>query len=164
MGTANPRPGKHSVRIRPKDTDTQLTGDMPNCILRPHAVAVLVQTRREGRNGELFADDPKLDEKLAALKQRQARKQAQLKQLQDSGETQRSRTDPDARSLSKGKQHTVGYNVQSTVDDKHKLQQLNAALVASDLFKTFTAAQMEYVDLMRKVNQALRDELAAIEG
>jgi transposase len=76
---------------------------------------------QEGRNGELFADDPKLDEKLEALKQGQARKQAQLKQLQDSDETQLSRTDPDARSLSKGKQHTVGYNVQSTVDDKHKL-------------------------------------------
>jgi cell fate (sporulation/competence/biofilm development) regulator YlbF (YheA/YmcA/DUF963 family) len=49
------------------------------------------------------------------------------------------------------------------VDDKHKLQELNGKLIASDLFKKFTAAQMEYVDLMRKVNQALRSELAVIE-
>jgi len=42
---------------------------------------------QEGRNGELFADDMQLDEKLEALKESQARKQAQLKQLQDSGET-----------------------------------------------------------------------------
>ena len=49
------------------------------------------------------------------------------------------------------------------VDDKHKLQELNAKLVAADLFKQFTATQVEYVDLMRKVNQALRNELAVIE-
>src|SRR5210317_334861 len=53
MGTANPRPGKHSVRIRPKDTDTQLTGDMANCILRPHAVAKLVEPRRKRGNRHL---------------------------------------------------------------------------------------------------------------
>ncbi len=55
--------------------------------------------------------------KLEELKARQARKQVQLKQLEESGETQRSRTDPDARALNKGKQHVV----QSCVDDKHQL-------------------------------------------
>lgn len=50
------------------------------------------------------------------------------------------------------------------VDDKHKLDELHARLISSDVFKKFTAAQMDYVDLMRKVNQAIRKHLAAIEG
>lgn len=76
----------------------------------------------EASQGDVFASDiPALNDKLGALKERQARKQAQLKQLNDSGETQLSRTDPDARVLTKGKQPTVGYNVQSSVDSRHKL-------------------------------------------
>ena len=50
------------------------------------------------------------------------------------------------------------------VEDKHKLQELNNRLIASEIFKSFTAAQVEYVDLMRKVNAALRAELDATEG
>jgi len=50
------------------------------------------------------------------------------------------------------------------VDDKHKLQDLHAALVSSEVFKKYTAAQVEYVDLMRKVNQAISTRLAATEG
>ena len=49
------------------------------------------------------------------------------------------------------------------VDDKHKLQELHDKLIASDVFKKFTAAQVEYVDLMRKVNQAMGKELADTE-
>jgi len=49
------------------------------------------------------------------------------------------------------------------VEDKHKLQELNDKLVASEVFKKFTAAQVEYVDLMRKVNDAIRRELAETE-
>ena len=49
------------------------------------------------------------------------------------------------------------------VEDKHRLQELNDKLVASDAFKKFTAAQVEYVDLMRKVNNAIRTELTETE-
>ena len=49
------------------------------------------------------------------------------------------------------------------VDDKHKLRDLHDTLVANDLFKRFTAAQVEYVDLMRQVNQTLRKQLAEVE-
>jgi cell fate (sporulation/competence/biofilm development) regulator YlbF (YheA/YmcA/DUF963 family) len=49
------------------------------------------------------------------------------------------------------------------VDDKHKLRDLHDKLVANDLFKRFTAAQVEYVDLMRQVNQTLRKQLAEVE-
>ena len=40
--------------------------------------------------------------------------------LEERGETQLSRTDPDARLLSKRGQVVAGYNVQIAVDDRHK--------------------------------------------
>lgn len=86
-----------------------------------------------------------LDAKLAKLKARQARKQAQIKHLEDSGETQLSRTDPDARALRKAGQQTVGYNVESTVDAKHKLivhhEVTNAGNDAEQLARQATAAK-----------------------
>jgi len=68
-----------------------------------------------------LGEERALPAKIEQLKTRQARGQAQLKQLEDSGETQISRTDPDARALRKAGQQTVGYNVQTAVDSKHKL-------------------------------------------
>lgn len=50
------------------------------------------------------------------------------------------------------------------IGDKHRLQELNDRLVGSEVFKRFTAAQVEYIDLMRKVNEALQAELAETEG
>jgi cell fate (sporulation/competence/biofilm development) regulator YlbF (YheA/YmcA/DUF963 family) len=49
------------------------------------------------------------------------------------------------------------------VEDKRKLQELQSKLVSMDVFKKFTATQVEYIDLMRKVNEALRKELAGTE-
>ena len=49
------------------------------------------------------------------------------------------------------------------VEDKHKLQELQDKLVASETFKKFTAAQVEYIDLMRKVNQAIQKRLSDTE-
>lgn len=60
-------------------------------------------------------------EKVAALMAKRATLQADLKQLEDSGQTQLSRTDADARLLSKNGQVVAGYNVQIAVDDKNKL-------------------------------------------
>ena len=45
------------------------------------------------------------------------------------------------------------------VDDKHKLQELNEKLVASVAFKKLTAAQVEYTDLMRQVNEAVHGQM-----
>ena len=69
-----------------------------------------------GRDG---GDD--MAEKLAALKERRAQTQADLKRLEQSGEAQLSTTDADARLLSKSGQLVSGYNVQIAVDEKHKL-------------------------------------------
>ena len=50
------------------------------------------------------------------------------------------------------------------VDDKRRLQELHGKLVATDIFKKYTAAQVEYVDVMRRVNDSLRKQLADTES
>jgi transposase len=60
-------------------------------------------------------------QKAAALMAKRAQAQADLDRLKASGETQLSRTDIDARLLTKSGQTVAGYNVQVAVDDKHKL-------------------------------------------
>lgn len=50
------------------------------------------------------------------------------------------------------------------VDDKRKLQQLHTQLVSSDVFKRYTAAQVEYVEMMHKVSETLRGQLTGVEG
>jgi transposase len=60
-------------------------------------------------------------QKVAALMAKRAQAQADLDRLERSGETQLSRTDADARLLTKTGQTVAGYNVQVAVDDKHKL-------------------------------------------
>jgi len=66
-------------------------------------------------------DGEDIAQKVAALMEKRAKLQADLGRLDESGETQLSRTDPDARRLSKRGQTLAGYNVQIAVDDKHKL-------------------------------------------
>jgi len=66
-------------------------------------------------------DGGELAQKVAALMARRATLQADLARLEESGQTQLSRTDADARLLSKNGQVVAGYNVQIAVDDKHKL-------------------------------------------
>jgi len=58
---------------------------------------------------------------LAALFARRAELQALALQMQAQGQTQQVATEPDARLLRTGEGHTVGYNVQTAVDAKHKL-------------------------------------------
>jgi len=56
-----------------------------------------------------------------------------------------------------------GENKPVEVADKHKLRDLQGKLAASATFKKFTAAQIEYIDLMRKVNQAIESQLGETE-
>ncbi len=55
-------------------------------------------------------------------------------------------------------------NLPIEVDDKHKLDELRQALVSQEAYKAFGAAQMDYFDLMRKVNEKLTAHLGPIEG
>jgi len=68
-------------------------------------------------------------QKVAALMEKREKVRADLAQLAASGQTQLSRTDEDARLLSKRGHTVAGYNVQIAVDDKHKL------IVASEVIK-----------------------------
>jgi transposase len=71
-----------------------------------------------------------LQQKVAELMAKRAQAQADLNQLKASDETQLSRTDADARLLTKNGQTVAGYNVQIAVDDKHKL--IAASKVVND--------------------------------
>jgi hypothetical protein len=77
--------------------------------------------RTDGHGDGDGGDGGDLGAKVAALMAKRSRAIADLDRLKASGETQLSRTDPDARLLSKGDQTLAGYNVQAAVDDKHKL-------------------------------------------
>ena len=63
-----------------------------------------------------------VQQKIDILKANKINYELLGKQLQESGDTQISTTDPDARALLvQGQVVEVGYNVQTAVDDKHKL-------------------------------------------
>ena len=62
-----------------------------------------------------------LKEKIEKLKERKHNYENLTEKLKASGQTQISLTDPDSRLMSMGKGADVCYNVQSVVDEKHKL-------------------------------------------
>jgi transposase len=62
-----------------------------------------------------------LKEKIERLRKRKESYQQVDKQLAESGETQISLTDPDSRAMKVGQGSDVCYNVQTVVDQKHKL-------------------------------------------
>jgi len=76
-------------------------------------------------SGEDRGDDRRdgggASERMTALMEQRAELQADVGRLEESGETQLSRTDEDARLLTKNGQTVAGYNVQIAVDEKHKL-------------------------------------------
>jgi transposase len=87
-------------------------------------------------------------QKVAALMARRAQAQADLDRLALSGETQLSRTDADARLLTKSGQTVAGYNVQIAVDAKHKL------IVASEVVNDGNDTGQLY-EMARAAKQAL---------
>ena len=77
--------------------------------------------RGDGHGDGGGGDSGDLGARVKELMAKRWRALADLDRLEASGETQISLTDPDARLLSKNGQTLAGYNVQSVVDDKHKL-------------------------------------------
>ncbi len=67
------------------------------------------------------AEDTAMVQKVAALLAKRAAVRADLARMEEAGQTQLSRTDADARPLTKGGETVAGYNVQVAVDDKHTL-------------------------------------------
>jgi transposase len=97
--------------------------------------------------------------KVTALMARRSRARADLARLSESGETQLSKTDPDARLLVKNGQGTAGYNVQTAVDDKHKLIVASAVVNdSSDVGQLHAMAHAAKQALNVETLQALADE------
>jgi transposase len=76
---------------------------------------------RPSGGGDGGGDGEDIGQKMAALMAKRTKAQEEIDRLDESGETQLSRTDPDARLLTKSGQAVAGYNVQVAVDEKHKL-------------------------------------------
>jgi transposase len=97
--------------------------------------------------------------KVAALMAKRSRAQGDLARLEASGETQLSLTDPDARLLVKSGQGVAGYNVQTAVDDKHKLIVVSEVVNdSSDVGQLHAMAKAAKDVLEAEVLQALADE------
>ena len=73
-----------------------------------------------------------LQTKIERLKTRQVKYQGYLKQMEESGQSQLSLTDPDSRARPHSPKAPVGYNVQTAVDSKHHL------IVAQDVTNEVT--------------------------
>jgi transposase len=88
-------------------------------VLEANDAAEATRSREDNRDGSGSGGD--IAQKVATLMAKRAQAQADLDRLEASGETQLSRTDADARLLTKNSQTVAGYNVQIAVDAKHKL-------------------------------------------
>jgi len=75
-------------------------------------------TAESGQTGSRVRN---LAEKIVALHKRRERHKAMLAELERTGESQISLTDPDSRAMAAHTRVTVGYNAQIAVDAKHKL-------------------------------------------
>ena len=76
---------------------------------------------REGESEGERLSVAELKEKIEQLKVRRSELHQVASELEQSGATQVSRTDPDSRAMSMGRGSTIGYNVQAAVDAKHSL-------------------------------------------
>ena len=89
--------------------------------LEDNDAAEAKEDRSEGSHNGGGGDGGDIGAKVATLMAKRSRAQAELARLEESGETQLSKTDPDARLLVKSGQGIAGYNVQVAVDDRHNL-------------------------------------------
>jgi transposase len=106
------------------------------------------EATRSADDGSGGCDDGDVAAKVAALMEKRAQAQAELAQLEQSGATQLSTTDADARLMSKHGQVVAGYNVQIAVDEKHKL------IVASEVVNDGNDAGQLY-EMAKAAKQAL---------
>ena len=81
----------------------------------------LDEADKDGEDAPERGSAERLQEKIAALRERRDRLDDHGKALADSGEDQISLTDPDARAMQSSSRVGVGYNIQIAVDTKHKL-------------------------------------------
>jgi hypothetical protein len=93
--------------------------------MRPQALADYVRRLDEADAAEIGTGGGSrmqhLAEKIAALRAARERHRALLADIERTGESQISLTDPDSRAMAGHTKIGVGYNVQVAVDARHKL-------------------------------------------
>ncbi len=92
-------------------------------------------------------EDPELAAKIEAMVKKQKHRKALQERLLESGESQVSEVDPDARTMKKYGKSVGGYNCQIAVDDKHKL------IVAEDVVQDGNDSG-QYEPMMTKACEA----------
>ena len=91
-----------------------------------------------------------LPEKIGALRKRRERYKSMLAELDRTGESQISLTDPDSRAMATHTRVAVGYHVQIAVDAKHKLiveQQVTNQVVDMGLLTETAEAAKEVLEV-----------------
>jgi len=111
----------------------------------------------DGPDGDGAGHGSDLEARVNELMAKRSRAQADLEGLDTSEKRQLSLTDPDARLLSKGDQTIAGYNVQSVVDDKHKLIVASEVVNSSDAGHLHAMAKAAKEVLQAKSLQVLAD-------
>jgi len=124
-------------------------------------VAAYLQELEESDRAESATESARLSaaelkEKIAQLAERRVELQSVAQELEQSGASQLSRSDPDARAMSMGRGSTIGYNVQAAVDAKHSL------IVETEVTNT-TSDSGALGSMALKAQQALgRDQLCVV--
>ncbi|MGH7665647.1 MAG: IS1182 family transposase [Gemmatimonadaceae bacterium] len=108
-----------------------------------------MDTQDRSEPGSSVATAAALEEKIDALHERRTRYESLCGELEASGESQRSETDPESRSMKVYGGVDVCYNVQTAVDEKHKL------IVANDV--TNDATDRDYLSPMAKAANEVLD-------
>jgi transposase len=117
------------------------------------------QDRSDGPSAGGGTNGGDIGTKVATLMAQRSRARADLARLEESGETQLSLTDPDARLLVKNGQGIAGYNVQVAVDDKHNLIVASEVVNdSSDVGQLHAMAKAAKEALDAETLQALADE------
>ena len=124
--------------------------------LEDNDAAEAKEPRKDRADGD--GDGGDLGAKVSALMAKRARAVADLAELDASGETQLSKTDCDARLLSKGDQTVAGYNVQLVVDDKHNLIVASEVVNRNDIGHLHVMAKTAKDVLEAEELRALADE------
>jgi Transposase DDE domain len=112
-----------------------------------------------------------LREKIQELRERKARYEGLRRQMEISGQSQVSLTDPDSRAMPKSPKVDVGYNAQVAVDDKQQLlvvQEVTKAVTDVDqlsgiAIQAQAALEVEQVKVMADMGYDHGEELKACE-
>jgi transposase len=119
--------------------------------------ATEAEPRTDGHGDDGGGQNGDLGVRVKELMAKRSRAQADREGLDASDKRQLSLTDPDARLLSKGDQTIAGYNVQSVVDDKHKLIVASEVVNSSDAGHLHAMAKAAKEVLEAKSLQVLAD-------